>query len=131
MSNQVSVNASSSSNQPTSICDPVANKQLIRVHNTISNFSRSSRFEKAITDRIAPAYSSRILNPLCLKSVGAQLRKGDLSTDDYERNMMLMFANAVMYYGPGSTEYDDARDVRTVLAWGHRSRYRADIIGNL
>jgi bromodomain-containing protein 8 len=69
----------------------------------ISNDHDASIFANPVLKRDAPAYYQVILQPMDLKTVGKRLRDGSISTTAaFRRDMLLIFANAIMFNPPGS-----------------------------
>jgi hypothetical protein len=83
------------------------------LHDTIVALKGSSMFAEPVRDREADGYSSLIFEPMDLKTIKGLIRNGSVTTtDEYDRAIGLMFANAMMYNLPGSTAAIDAREVR-------------------
>jgi hypothetical protein len=97
------------------------NKPLEVLHSTINTLKGYSLFAEPVTDRLAEGYSKVVREPQDLKTIRANIRNGTISTtDEYERAIYLMFANAIMYNLPGSAAASDAKEVRyifQVLCW--------------
>jgi hypothetical protein len=92
------------------------NKPLEVLHSTINTLKGYSLFAEPVTDRLAEGYSKVVREPQDLKTIRANIRNGTISTtDEYERAIYLMFANAMMYNLPGSAAANDAKEVRCIL----------------
>jgi bromodomain-containing protein 8 len=95
------------------------NKPLEVLHSTINTLKGYSLFAEPVTDRLAEGYSKVVREPQDLKTIRANIRNGTISTtDEYERAIYLMFANAIMYNLPGSAAASDAKEVRYVSQTG-------------
>ncbi|XP_027712330.1 bromodomain-containing protein 8 isoform X5 [Vombatus ursinus] len=96
-------NASSSKMTDPNQGDPVKEqllfkKTLLPVWKMIANHRFSSPFLKPVSDRQAPGYKDVVKRPMDLTSLKRNLSKGHIrSMAQFERDLMLMFQNAVMY----------------------------------
>ncbi|XP_033122290.1 bromodomain-containing protein 8-like [Anneissia japonica] len=55
-------------------------------------------FLNPVTDEIAPGYSSVVFRPMDLFTIKKHIESGEIrSTQEFQRDMMLMFNNAIMY----------------------------------
>uniref|UniRef100_A0A4X2KR50 Bromo domain-containing protein n=1 Tax=Vombatus ursinus TaxID=29139 RepID=A0A4X2KR50_VOMUR len=73
-------------------------KTLLPVWKMIANHRFSSPFLKPVSDRQAPGYKDVVKRPMDLTSLKRNLSKGHIrSMAQFERDLMLMFQNAVMY----------------------------------
>lgn len=91
----------------------LTNKPLEVLHSTINTLKGYSLFAEPVTDRQAEGYSKVVHESQDLKTIRSNIRNGTITmTDEYERAIYLMFANAVMYNLPGSAAANDAKEVR-------------------
>ncbi|XP_023405128.2 bromodomain-containing protein 8-like isoform X1 [Loxodonta africana] len=73
-------------------------KTLLPVWKMIASHRFSSPFLKAVSDRQAPGYKDVVKRPMDLTSLKRNLSKGQIRTmAQFQRDLMLMFQNAVMY----------------------------------
>ncbi|XP_069892182.1 bromodomain-containing protein 8 isoform X3 [Dipodomys merriami] len=83
--------------------DPVQNhllfkKTLLPVWKMIASHRFSSPFLKPVSERQAPGYKDVVKRPMDLTSLKRNLSKGRIRTmPQFQRDLMLMFQNAVMY----------------------------------
>uniref|UniRef100_A0A7N4NQ40 Bromodomain-containing protein 8 n=1 Tax=Sarcophilus harrisii TaxID=9305 RepID=A0A7N4NQ40_SARHA len=96
-------NASSSKMTDPNQGDPVKEqllfkKTLLPVWKMIASHRFSSPFLKPVSDRQAPGYKDVVKRPMDLTSLKRSLSKGRIrSMAQFQRDLMLMFQNAVMY----------------------------------
>ncbi|XP_074069068.1 bromodomain-containing protein 8 isoform X3 [Macrotis lagotis] len=96
-------NASSSKMTDPNQGDPVKEqmmfkKTLLPVWKMIASHRFSSPFLKPVSDRQAPGYKDVVKRPMDLTSMKRSLSKGRIRTmAQFQRDLMLMFQNAVMY----------------------------------
>nr|XP_023405130.1 bromodomain-containing protein 8-like isoform X2 [Loxodonta africana] len=73
-------------------------KTLLPVWKMIASHRFSSPFLKPVSDRQAPGYKDVVKRPMDLTSLKRNLSKGQIRTmAQFQRDLMLMFQNAVMY----------------------------------
>ncbi|KAM9694927.1 bromodomain-containing protein 8-like isoform 2-T2 [Trichechus inunguis] len=73
-------------------------KTLLPVWKMIASHRFSSPFLKPVSDRQAPGYKDVVKRPMDLTSLKRNLSKGRIRTmAQFQRDLMLMFQNAVMY----------------------------------
>ncbi|XP_058135194.1 bromodomain-containing protein 8 isoform X1 [Dasypus novemcinctus] len=95
--------ATSSNLSDLSQGDPVQDhllfkKTLLPVWKMIASHRFSSPFLKPVSDRQAPGYKDVVKRPMDLTSLKRNLSKGRIRTmAQFQRDLMLMFQNAVMY----------------------------------
>ncbi|KAL7413549.1 hypothetical protein BDY24DRAFT_388892 [Mrakia frigida] len=64
----------------------------------ISQHRSSSLFQIPIKDADAPGYSETVLRPMDLRTIKSRIKDGAIgNVDEFERDMLLMFANAMLY----------------------------------
>ncbi|XP_020755810.2 bromodomain-containing protein 8 isoform X2 [Odocoileus virginianus] len=93
------------SSKPSDRChgDPVQDhllfkKTLLPVWKIIASHRFSSPFLKPVSERQAPGYKDVVKRPMDLTSLKRNLSKGRIRTmAQFQRDLMLMFQNAVMY----------------------------------
>ncbi|XP_072486459.1 bromodomain-containing protein 8 isoform X7 [Notamacropus eugenii] len=96
-------NASSSKMTDPNQGDPVKEqllfkKTLLPVWKMIASHRFSSPFLKPVSDRQAPGYKDVVKRPMDLTTLKRNLSKGHIrSMAQFQRDLMLMFQNAVMY----------------------------------
>lgn len=88
-------------------------KSIMLVYNRIAQHKNASIFFKPITDDIAPEYSSMILRPLDLQTIKKNIETGKIrSTDEFQRDILIMFNNAIMYNKNNSPINNMAREMQ-------------------
>ncbi|EGO27548.1 hypothetical protein SERLADRAFT_382647 [Serpula lacrymans var. lacrymans S7.9] len=102
--------------RPTGTSDRVADKRFQNVigmlHSQISQHRNGNIFHNPIKNSEAPDYHEIIKRPMDLKSIKAKIKDGVISTSlEFQRDVYLMFANAMMYNRPGSDIYHMAEDM--------------------
>lgn len=87
-------------------------KVIDTLYQTISNHRSSSVFQQPIRDIEAPDYSSTVFRPMDLRSIRVRIKDGGIrEIDEFERDMVLMFANAMLYNEKGSDVHRMAEEV--------------------
>ena len=82
------------------------------LHSQISQHRNGNIFHNPIKDSEAPDYHEIVKRPMDLKTVKTRIKDGAISnSDDYQREIYLMFANAMMYNRPKSDIYRMAHEV--------------------
>jgi len=77
-------------------------KSIMMVWRSASAHKFASVFSHPVTDDIAPGYSSVIKRPIDLSTIKKNIDSGHLrTTAEFQRDMMLMFTNAIMYNSSG------------------------------
>jgi bromodomain-containing protein 8 len=83
------------------------------LHSQISQHRNGNIFHNPIKDSEAPDYHDIVKRPMDLKTIKMRIKDGAISNSlEYQRDIFLMFANALMYNRPGSDIYNMAEDVR-------------------
>ncbi|KAM8993710.1 bromodomain-containing protein 8 isoform 3-T3 [Ara ararauna] len=73
-------------------------RTLLSIWKMISSHRYSSPFLKAVSEKQAPGYRDVVKRPMDLTSIKRRLSKGQIqSMVQFQRDLMLMFQNAVMY----------------------------------
>lgn len=71
-------------------------------------------FLHPVTDEIAPEYTSTVHRPMDLSTIKKNIESGTIrSTDSFQRDIMLMFQNAIMYNRSDHDVYRMACDMQT------------------
>jgi hypothetical protein len=85
---------------------------IIMLHAQIMEHRNGNIFHNPIRNSEAPDYREIIKRPMDLKTIKARIRDGSIAdVVDFQRDIYLMFANAMMYNGPHSDVYKMAEDV--------------------
>ncbi|XP_038627418.1 bromodomain-containing protein 8-like [Tachyglossus aculeatus] len=88
-------------------------KTLLPLWKMIASHRFSSPFLKPVSDRQAPGYKDVVKRPMDLTSLKRNLSKGRIgSTAQFQRDLMLMFLNAVMYNAANHHVYHMAVDMQ-------------------
>jgi bromodomain-containing protein 8 len=76
---------------------------ILQIHSQISERSSASPFRDPVRPADAPNYTETIKKPMNLKTIGKRVRDGQItSSAEFRRDVLLMFANAVMFNSPDS-----------------------------
>ncbi|KAG6831590.1 hypothetical protein H0H92_009063 [Tricholoma furcatifolium] len=82
------------------------------LHSQISQHRNGNIFHNPIKNSEAPDYHEIVKRPMDLKTIKMRVKDGTIgNSSEYHRDIMLMFANAMMYNRPGSDVYAMAEDV--------------------
>lgn len=85
---------------------------IIMVHSQISQHRNGNIFHNPIKPSEAPDYYDIIRRPMDLKTIKGRIRDGQIaSSDEFQRDVYLMFANSLMYNRPGSDIFNMAEEV--------------------
>lgn len=84
------------------------------LHSQISQHRNGNIFHNPIKSSEAPDYHEIIKHPMDLKTIKAKVKDGVITNSlEFQRDVYLMFANAMMYNRPGSDIYQMAEEVRS------------------
>jgi hypothetical protein len=84
---------------------------------SISSYKYASTFESPVNESGAPNYYKLIKQPIDLKTIKQKVKDGRIKTkEELERDILLIFANAVMYNKTGTDIY----------VWGKEMQVQAD-----
>ncbi|XP_023210599.1 bromodomain-containing protein 8-like [Centruroides sculpturatus] len=79
-------------------------KAIMLVWNAAANHKYANTFLHPVTDDVAPGYHSIVYRPMDLSAIKKNIENGVIKTTmEFQRDMMLMFQNAVMY---NSSDHD-------------------------
>lgn len=82
------------------------------LHSQISQHRNGNIFHNPIKNSEAPDYHDIIKRPMDLKTIKARVKDGIISNSlEFQRDVYLMFANAMMYNRPGSDIFHMAEEV--------------------
>ncbi|KAI0750804.1 hypothetical protein C8Q80DRAFT_1153974 [Daedaleopsis nitida] len=82
------------------------------LHSQISQHRYGNIFHNPIKKSEAPDYHDIVKRPMDLKTIKARVKDGLISTSlEFQRDIFLMFANAMMYNRPGSEIYNMAEEM--------------------
>ncbi|KAK7470603.1 hypothetical protein VKT23_002027 [Stygiomarasmius scandens] len=82
------------------------------LHSQISQHRNGTIFHNPIRDSEAPDYHDIVKRPMDLKTIKTKIRDGAITNSlEFQRDIYLMFANAMMYNRPGSDVYIMAEDM--------------------
>ncbi|XP_044136556.1 bromodomain-containing protein 8-like [Bufo gargarizans] len=95
-------------------------KKLGSIWKMVADHRYAGPFRKPLTDREAPGYKEIVKRPTDLSTIKRGLIKGNIRTSaDFQRDILLMFQNAVMYNSIYHTVHQKAleiqRDVEELL----------------
>ncbi len=87
------------------------------LHSQISQHRSGNIFHNPIKASEAPDYHDIVKRPVDLKTIKARIKDGIISNSlEYQRDIYLMFANAMMYNRPGSDIYSMTEDVSAFIS---------------
>ncbi|ORY26701.1 hypothetical protein BCR39DRAFT_540478 [Naematelia encephala] len=90
-----------------------AQKMLLALLDAVSGHRNGNVFLGPVKKSDAPDYYEIIKRPMDLKTIRQRIRDNQvLSIDEFERDVALMFTNAMMYNSPGSQVYEMAEQMR-------------------
>lgn len=82
------------------------------LHSTISQHRYGNIFHHPIKKSEAADYHDIVKRPMDLKTIKARVKDGLISNSlEFQRDIYLMFANAMMYNRPGSEIFNMAEEV--------------------
>ncbi|KXN89621.1 Bromodomain-containing protein 8 [Leucoagaricus sp. SymC.cos] len=82
------------------------------LHSQITQHRNGNIFHNPIRTVEAPDYHDIVKRPMDLKTIKGRLKDGLITNSlEYQRDIFLMFANAMMYNRPGSDVYHMAEDM--------------------
>lgn len=82
------------------------------LHSQISQHRNGNIFHNPIKSSEAPDYHDIIKRPMDLKTIKGRVKDGIITNSlDFQRDVYLMFANAMMYNRPGSDIYQMAEEM--------------------
>ena len=87
-------------------------KSIILVWGQISQHKNANLFAAAVTEADAPDYRDIVNRPMDLNSIKKNVESGHIkTTEEFERDLMLMFLNATMYNCSDHEVYKLSRDM--------------------
>ncbi|KAI0284237.1 Bromodomain-containing protein [Russula aff. rugulosa BPL654] len=85
---------------------------ITMVHSQISQHRNGNIFHNPIKTSEAPDYYDIVKRPMDLKTIKSHIREGQItSSDEFQRDVYLMFANSLMYNRPGSDIFNMAEEM--------------------
>ncbi|KAF2878637.1 hypothetical protein ILUMI_27534 [Ignelater luminosus] len=88
-------------------------KSVMLVYSRLTTHKYSSLFLKPITDDMAPGYHSIVYRPMDLQTIRKNIENGAIRTTlELQRDVMLMFTNAVMYNKTNELVYNMAKQMQ-------------------
>ncbi|KAG0241029.1 Bromodomain-containing protein 8 [Mortierella sp. GBA43] len=105
----------SMSDQPRTIIDDKKwRKILMMIWSDIANHRFGAVFMQPIKEQDAPGYYYMIKRPMDLKSIKERIRDGQITNaDEFHRDVLLMFMNALMYNSEDTEVYQMALAMMT------------------
>jgi Bromodomain len=86
------------------------------LHSQISQHRNGNIFHNPIKNSEAPDYREIVKRPMDLKTIKTRVKDGVIANSlEFQRDIFLMFANAMMYNRPGSDVHAMAEDVSRYL----------------
>ena len=86
------------------------------LHSQISQHRNGNIFHNPIKNSEAPDYREIVKRPMDLKTIKTRVKDGVIANSlEFQRDIFLMFANAMMYNRPGSDVHAMAEDVSRQL----------------
>ncbi|KAM7452382.1 Bromodomain-containing protein 8 [Porites harrisoni] len=88
-------------------------KSIMLVWRAAANHKYANVFLHPVTDDEAPGYHSIVFRPMDLSSIKKSIENGTIrTTSEFQRDMMLMFQNALMYNSADHDVYRMAEEMR-------------------
>lgn len=88
-------------------------KAVLLVHGRLAMHKYASLFMKSITNDQAPNYHDFVYRPMDLQTIRKNIDAGVIrNNNEFHRDVLLMFANAIMYNDFGSQIYEMAIEMR-------------------
>ena len=89
---------------------------ITMLHSQISQHRNGNIFHNPIKPSEAPDYHEIVKRPIDLKSIKTKVKDGVIASSlEFQRDIYLMFANAMIYNRPGSDVYSMAEEVRLCI----------------
>ncbi|KAM5540514.1 hypothetical protein V8D89_005972 [Ganoderma adspersum] len=96
----------------TGVSDKRFQNMIGMLHSQISAHRYGNIFHNPIKKSEAPDYHDIVKRPMDLKTIKARVKDGLVSNSlEFQRDIFLMFANAMMYNRPGSEIYNMAEEM--------------------
>ncbi|XP_025096514.1 bromodomain-containing protein 8-like isoform X2 [Pomacea canaliculata] len=87
-------------------------KSIMLVWRAAANHKNANVFLHPVTDDIAPGYGNVVLRPMDLATIKKNIESGALrTTAEFQRDIMLMFTNAIMYNSSNHNVYKMAKEM--------------------
>nr|KAG5709429.1 hypothetical protein BaRGS_029278 [Batillaria attramentaria] len=87
-------------------------KSIMLVWRSAANHKYANVFHHPVTDDIAPGYHAVVHRPMDLVTIKKNIESGALrTTAEFQRDMMLMFTNAIMYNSSNHNVYKMAKEM--------------------
>ncbi|GJQ66506.1 putative bromo domain protein [Trypoxylus dichotomus] len=88
-------------------------KSLLLVYNRLATHKYASLFLKPITNDQAPGYHNIVYRPMDLQAIRKNIDNGTIrTTTEFQRDVLLMFTNAIMYNKTNDLIYNMARQMQ-------------------
>lgn len=88
-------------------------KSVMLVYSRLATHKYASLFAKPITDDQAPGYHSVVYRPMDLQTIRKNIESGAIkTTQEFQRDVLLMLNNAIMYNKTNDTVYDMTRQMQ-------------------
>ena len=101
----------------TGVSDKRFQNMIGMLHSQISAHRYGNIFHNPIKKSEAPDYHDIVKRPMDLKTIKSRVKDGLISNSlEFQRDIFLMFANAMMYNRPGSEIYNMAEEVQSQLS---------------
>ncbi|KAI0346883.1 hypothetical protein BDW22DRAFT_1424986 [Trametopsis cervina] len=98
--------------KPQAAPDKKFQNVITMLHSTISQHRYGNIFHHPIKKSEAPDYHDIVKRPMDLKTIKARVKDGFISNSlEFQRDIYLMFANAMMYNRPGSEIHNMAEEM--------------------
>ena len=117
--------------KPPIVTDKKFQNVINMLHSSISQHRYGNIFHNPIKKQDASDYHDIVKRPMDLKTIKARVKEGTISNSlEFQRDIYLMFANAMIYNRPGSEIYAMAEEVCTpLIRWAISSDVGIDDAG--
>ncbi|XP_023248129.1 bromodomain-containing protein 8-like [Copidosoma floridanum] len=104
-------------------------KLIMSVYNTLATHKYASIFLRPITEDQAPGYHSIIFRPMDLSTVKKNIDNGTIrSTTHFQRDIMLMFQNAIMFNKDNTFVFKMTLEMREECLQHMQKRVEIDLV---
>lgn len=88
-------------------------KSIMLVWKSAASHRYANVFLQPVTDEVAPGYSNIVFNPMDLSLIKKNIENGVINTTaQFQRDILIMFQNALMYNRPEHDVYQMAKEMR-------------------
>jgi hypothetical protein len=98
------------------IANPRLRPAMTQIVSLLTNSKHSELFRRPVSKKDAPDYAQAVLKPMDLATIQRNIKAGKIgSWDELQRDLRMMLANCFIYNRPGTTAYENAKLVCSLL----------------